>query len=329
MPDFQSHMEGEIIHSPSHYAMTGHDFSPEDIQALLGGVLHEPPLASAAASETSPAAAAHAAQASAAQASIPLNHNDAQHDTTTSSSSPDNKRCKTDDQSARVERKRKLEKQRRSDVNKQFSQLQKILRTVESESPEEVRGLPAYAPNNRVELMGRTVALLEKVHESNKKHKGMVQDLQEQLEKSKAAGEATAAKLKEAMMAPQQMGNNKVMMMVPMMIGAGENGASVPMWGGMPGYGMPQMMGMQQAPTNTMNNSNSNNDSSANATTGMQQQQQQMMPCMMQPAQNMMSPWMMQPQPTSNTTDGQKKSANTNGNNSNDSNNGGNLAHCA
>lgn len=123
---------------------------------------------------------------------------------------------------ARTERKRSREKQRRSDVNKQFAELTSLLRRIEAEDPDETRHLPAYSPSNRVDLMSRTVQLLTSLFENNKKRKLKVMDLEKQLEEARKAGEETAQKLKESMMAPQSMGNNKVMMMVPMMIG-GDN----------------------------------------------------------------------------------------------------------
>jgi hypothetical protein len=122
---------------------------------------------------------------------------------------------------ARTERKRSREKQRRSDVNKQFHDLTHLLRRMETEDPDEFSHLPPYSPANRVELMGRTVQMLSVLYERNKKRKTEITDLQEQLEASKKAGEETAAKLKEAMMTPQSMGGNKVMMMVPMLINTG------------------------------------------------------------------------------------------------------------
>ena len=127
---------------------------------------------------------------------------------------------------ARTERKRSREKQRRSDVNKQLAELTSALRKIESEDPEETKHLPAYSPSNRVDLICRTIQLLNSLYENNKKRKASIVDLEKQLEVAKKAGEEAAAKLKESMMAPQTIGNNKVMMMVPMMI---DNGSAAPM----------------------------------------------------------------------------------------------------
>lgn len=131
----------------------------------------------------------------------------------------------------RTERKRTREKQRRSDVNKQFQELTALLRRLETEDPDEFSNLPPYSPANRVELMGRTVQLITVLYDRSKKRKGEIADLQQRLEAAQKAGEETAAKLKEAMMAPQNVGQNKVMMMVPMLINTGVGPAGAPSTG--------------------------------------------------------------------------------------------------
>ena len=197
-------MEDHHLHSPSQIAMTGHDFSPEDIQDLLGGVL-------------------------VSDSAVPP---PGYHDANMAAAAPEPVSSQIR-AAARTERKRKLEKQRRSDVNKQFAELSTVLRQIEAEAPDQVvRLLPAaYSPANRVDLMARTVALLKNLFESHKKQKAAVADLEGQLELAKKAGEEAAAKYKEALMAPQAVGGNKVMMMVPMMIGDtnNNNNAAVPM----------------------------------------------------------------------------------------------------
>lgn len=198
--------DGADSNSPSHIAMTGHYFSAEDIQDLLGGVLGEHPGGSDA------------------------------HSLGGGGDSSDHKAL------ARTERKRSREKQRRSEVNKRFTELTDVLRRIEGEV-EETRALAPilYSPNNRADLIARTVSLLNSLHESNKRRKQEISSLQEDLQQAKKAGEDTAAKLKESMMAPQNVGGNKVLMMVPMMIG-GDNGATPAMgWGAGQGA-MPFMM---------------------------------------------------------------------------------------
>jgi len=71
---------------------------------------------------------------------------------------------------------------------------------------------------NRAELIGRTMFWLNTLQSQSKQRKKQVADLQTQVDNAKKAGEETAAKLKEAMMTPQAIGNNQSLMMVPMMI---------------------------------------------------------------------------------------------------------------
>ena len=186
--------------SPSQIALTGHDFSPEDIQDLLGGVLMHP------------------------------HHHHADDG------------VREEKAQARTERKRSREKQRRSDVNKQFEQLTTVLQRIEGETHSAAAAASyavisnSSAPSNRADLIARTVGLLNSLHESNKRSKVELQECREQLERAQKAGEETAAKLKESMMAPQNVGGNKVIMMVPMMIGGSPGGEG----GGAPA-GMPFM----------------------------------------------------------------------------------------
>ena len=95
----------------------------------------------------------------------------------------------------RSERKRTREKQRRSDVNKQFADLTQLIRHIESEESagdELATSRLAFSPTNRVDLIARTIVHLERLRESNKKRKVEVDNLQKQLEESKKAGEETA-----------------------------------------------------------------------------------------------------------------------------------------
>lgn len=102
---------------------------------------------------------------------------------------------------ARSERKRSREKQRRSDVNKQFSDLTEVLQRIETEEAEEDHSVVrlAFSPTNRVDLIARTITHLERLNASNKRRKAEIESLQQQLAHAKKAGEDTAAKLKEVM----------------------------------------------------------------------------------------------------------------------------------
>lgn len=104
---------------------------------------------------------------------------------------------------ARSERKRSREKQRRSDVNKQFADLSQLLRRIEAEDldAEGMAGLstfPSGGPTNRVDLIARTIAVLERMHKMSSKRRREVVDLNRQLEDMKKMAEDTAARLKEA-----------------------------------------------------------------------------------------------------------------------------------
>jgi hypothetical protein len=165
--------------------------SPEDIQELLGEVLEDHP---------------------------------PHHGSATDPEDPsDNKAA------ARSERKRSREKQRRSDVNKQFSTLTDLLRQIET-SHTDLFTTPiwteaSFSPTNRVELMARTIHVLQTMHDSHKRQKTLTLKLEEELAAAKKAGEEAAAKAKEKMMTPMQAGQNQVVMMVPMLLG-GQAGAA-------------------------------------------------------------------------------------------------------
>jgi len=137
--------------------------------------------------------------------------------------------CEEAKAQARSERKRSREKQRRCDVNKQFANLTSVLQRIDSEEAAAARdeaekqiasttsssaavamGRLAINPSNRVDLIGRTIHLLEHLHAANKRRKLEIDRLQEELELAKKAGEDTAMKLKEAMLAPPGEPMNKV-----------------------------------------------------------------------------------------------------------------------
>lgn len=179
------------------------EFSPEDIQDLLGSVFPDAP---------HPGFSEHSTSDQPLPISNPTMDADA---------------AKV---AARTERKRSREKQRRSDVNKQFGELSMVLRRIDANHHPHSNGdnsssVSVFAPGNRAELIARTIRLLETLDEANKKQKRDIQDYQVQLENAKKAGEETAAKLKEQLLAPRDIGHNRVMMMVPMMIG-GNGGSS-------------------------------------------------------------------------------------------------------
>lgn len=124
----------------------------------------------------------------------------------------------------RIERKRKLEKQRRSDINRQFALLQDTVASIESSddisSEQLMLGVGTYSPSNRVELIARTIHLLNYLNDSRKKQRSDIEGLQERLEASKKAGEEAAAKAKEKFLSPQVVadssgnGNQMVVMVV-------------------------------------------------------------------------------------------------------------------
>lgn len=264
-------------HEPSQMEMLGHDFSPEDIQDLLGCVLDNNQLTGG-----NPSAS--------------------------SEEGIDSK------EQARTERKRFREKQRRSDVNKQFTELTSTLRKMEGSS---TNSYSSCTPSNRADLIARSISLLSNLDESNKRQKLEIGKLKEELELAKKAGEDTAAKLKESMMGPHNVGGNKVIMMVPMMIGGGPNGAQ----GAMP---MPFLPNAAAAAGSTST-----------------------MPWMNVGAASNMMPWMNMmmtpnPPPANASTSTENNNSNSNDSTNNDEkleannkkqadagNIGSNLAHCA
>lgn len=98
---------------------------------------------------------------------------------------------------ARSERKRSREKQRREDVNKQFADLSALLRQIETEEDANTKRLP-YSSTNRVDLIARTIVIMERVHKVSKERKQEIANLQKEVEDAKKMAEDTAARLKEA-----------------------------------------------------------------------------------------------------------------------------------
>lgn len=261
---------------------------------------------------------------------------------------------------ARSERKRSREKQRREDVNKHFGDLTQLLRQVEADDDDGNKWIPipTVGPTNRVDLIARTIVVLERVHRVSMKRKLEIEDLNKQLEDMKKIAEDTTARLKEATMYQQGPQKPQVMMMVPMMVNPESLGGSAGATAGfMPQLQqqmpfMPQQMMMMpqmtpaQAPA-PQQQSGSNTSSSATMPT--LQMMQQMMQPMMQQQHMMMQPQqmpyatMMFPSQASSSnppaaaaavtsqqpSDAQQQRANSQPQQQSDSSTGGNLAHCA
>jgi hypothetical protein len=97
---------------------------------------------------------------------------------------------------ARIERKRSREKERRNEVNKQMQELTDVLKCIEDEENNRAaarnskngngtsnpRPFPSFSPTNRVELIGRTVAHLERLWELSKEQEVEIKKLQQKLE---------------------------------------------------------------------------------------------------------------------------------------------------
>jgi len=223
---------------------------------------------------------------------------------------------------ARSERKRSREKQRRTDVNKQFGELTEVLKLIESEEQqlqqvraarEEARDgngnssnsnigssnssslqpttssarmiFPPFSPTNRVDLIARTIAHLERLSHVTKKQVQELHNLEEQLKNAQKAGEDMAQKLKEAVFNQQQQGVGM------MMNGFGMNNMN----GAAPMYANPMQMamngGMNMNPmgggmVNGTHQQGASNVTNTNGMTSIQPQKQQMM---------MMVPMMMPP----------------------------------
>lgn len=195
---------------------------------------------------------------------------------------------------ARSERKRNREKQRRTDVNAQFAALTSLLRRVEAEDLESdadteeddddsadpdnktkkrkkcslsvIGALGQGSPSNRVDLIARTITVMDRLHELSAKRRTEVRKLKKQLKTTKTTDEVTdkvtavpvqvpsaagaqmmPMNAPSMMMSPGKDGQQPFMMMVPMMMGPDGQ----PQGGGMPTAPMPlpmQFMGQQCYP---------------------------------------------------------------------------------
>lgn len=203
--------------SPDHFGLSG-TFSADDIQELLGAM-----------GEEQQRQQVDEAPAPASLLEAPISSDDGIGEEAKAQ--------------ARSERKRSREKQRRSDINKQFADLTQILRQIEAEDSEEDKVRLSFNPSNRVDLIARTILHLERLRDFNKKKKEEIESLQQQLDLAKKAGEDTAQKLKETMFnhAPP---TKQVMMMVPMMMPSDGSSNFAAAMGGAMGGAMPMMNNM-------------------------------------------------------------------------------------
>merc|ERR1719410_342333 len=126
---------------------------------------------------------------------------------------------------ARSERKRCREKQRRSDVNYQFSELTVLLRKIEvedisdNEEPKAAE-LSTSGTMNRIDLIARTISVLSRIHSENRKRRRVISELQAELsEMKKKASEAAGSVSKKS---------DVQMMMVPMMVPSGSQTGFMP-----------------------------------------------------------------------------------------------------
>lgn len=208
----------DIPPSPSHYGFTG-TFLSEDLHELLGAIREEHEVATAGVFPGSYSANS-VASLSNSLSHEPTNHSNLNHGGSTSPSLP----VESVKAQARSERKRSRERQRRSDVNKQFSDLTELLRKIEAEDQaseaanSEIATHTAavsssssrfsFSPANRVDLIAKTITVLERLHATSQKRKRTVVELQEELERTKKAGEDAAARLKQVGTMYSVGGNN-------------------------------------------------------------------------------------------------------------------------
>jgi len=125
---------------------------------------------------------------------------------------------------ARSERKRTRERQRRDDVNKQFAGLTRLLRQIEEDDIAENNEITTSCrrltgQTNRVDLISNAILVLEQKHKTGKTRKNEIIKLKQELADTNKMVEDTAARLKEATMYQQSASpNQQVMTMMPMMV---------------------------------------------------------------------------------------------------------------
>lgn len=126
----------------------------------------------------------------------------------------------------RSERKRSREKQRRSDVNTQFSDLTALLKKIEAEDVQNDESRQAFMElttssnnMNRVDLIGKTISVLGRIHNDNRKRRLAIEELTEELKVTKKRADEATGKLQLQQAQPSQnKKSDPVMMMVPMMV---------------------------------------------------------------------------------------------------------------
>lgn len=140
----------------------------------------------------------------------------------------------------RSERKRSREKQRRSDVNTQFNDLTALLKKIEAENEDGERiELTSSSSMNRVDLIGKTIAILNRIHNENRKRKCTIDELQDELRETKKRADEASKKLQKES-STQEKSSDHVMMMVPMMVKPDGTAQAPFMPQTMPFYGMCQ-----------------------------------------------------------------------------------------
>jgi hypothetical protein len=213
------HPHGDIPPSPSHFGFTG-SFLAEDLHELLGAIREEHEV-SVVASHFPGSFSQNSSVAAGGSNSLSHEpHQDRRRESTSPPLPGD-----PDKAQARSERKRSRERQRRSDVNKQFSDLTELMRKIEAEDlasdgEKSSGGGPSttsatasssrfsFSPANRVDLIAKTITVLERLHTANQKRKRTVRELQEELERTRKAGEDAAARLKQVGTMYSVGGNN-------------------------------------------------------------------------------------------------------------------------
>jgi len=130
----------------------------------------------------------------------------------------------------RAERKRCREKQRRLDVNYQFSELTILLQKIDAEddsdgeNPSKRFKFSSGSPMNRIDLVSKTISVMSHIHSENLKMKSTISELKTEISSLKKK----ASEIEESN--PKKPG--QMMMMVPMMM---PNGSQAPfMSQGMP-----------------------------------------------------------------------------------------------
>merc|ERR1719491_2614200 len=110
-----------------------------------------------------------------------------------------------EEESNRSERKRYREKQRRSEVNTQFADLTTLLKKIEAEDVHSGKNRTFFITKlnassnsmNRVDLIGETTSVLNRIHNESRKRKCAIDELNEELKTTKRRVEDTISKLQQ------------------------------------------------------------------------------------------------------------------------------------